>query len=107
MLEWRKVPDMTIPTDSTLPADPDDNDYRPHLPQDELDTNEGARDLITDEAQTDSPIELLQVPPEEFAAELDKQVIEDGASRPKEDYEDVEDYTTMVENSDLNSDDTE
>jgi hypothetical protein len=106
MFNWTKVPAMNIPTDSTVPADDAGLDnYVPHLPQESINTDDDSRDLITEEAQTDNPSELLQVPPEELGSELDKQIIEDGSSRPTQDYEDTEDYTTMIENQDLNSDD--
>jgi len=66
MFKWTKVPVMNIPTDSTVPADDSSsNNYIPHLPQESIDTDNGTRDLITEEAQTDSPPELLQVPPDD------------------------------------------
>jgi hypothetical protein len=97
---------MNIPTDPTLPPQNEDgSDYTPHLYQDEVDDDEQKSDLITDEAQTDSPIDLLQVDPKKFKEELDKQAIEGGGPLNVQDQEDIEDYTTLIENSDINSDD--
>jgi len=50
-----------------------DDDYTPRNYQDELTTDEGSRDLATEDL-TDNPPKDLGVDPDEFGAELNKYV---------------------------------
>jgi hypothetical protein len=70
----------------------DDNsdDITIHTPQDDLTTDDNARDYITEEL-TDDPTEELGVNPNEFRDELNKYV-DDGNDLDNEDRrEDIED----------------
>ncbi len=52
----------------------DDTHFRPY--QDDLDTEDSITDPVIDE-ETDNPFEILQVPVEEFGAELDNIALDD------------------------------
>lgn len=75
-----------------VPAD----DYKVRMYQDKIDTNPDDKDPVIPEL-TDDPVKVLQVPPDELAAELDKEDLE-GTS---EDDEAMREY---IEDQDENDD---